>query len=368
MKISESGLNPAVKVGSDFKKKDKSSIAVVAVLVAAALTISIILTRPAETHQAYTHMKRILLSSENERTSNMTAKPLFFFLGDSITEQAIDPARGGYIPLLQNTVSRSADIVAHGLSGYNTRWVLKYAMPVVEEEITSRSYTPSVVTIWFGTNDAVIMNGSRAEKHVSLESYKKNLDAIVRKFQALLPSADILLVTPPHVDDEARRKHAEEDPGKFKGIADRSHARSGMYARACVETANKIGIPVLDLFTFFSSQPQSERNSLLWDGLHFTPEGHEIVSELILSKMKRVFPAVASALKSWKIIAASDLAVTDPWKLLCGQRCISEMWNCTYDADTLPCCEVDLEFDTPLSDANLVAAGAMAVENRASLS
>ncbi|EGZ09079.1 hypothetical protein PHYSODRAFT_524615, partial [Phytophthora sojae] len=174
------------------------------------------------------------------------SKPLFYFLGDSITEQAIDPAKGGYIPLLQNMVSRSADVVAHGLSGYNTRWVLKYAMPVVEEEIKSRTYTPSVVTIWFGTNDAVIMDGSRAEKHVSVENYQENLVTIVRKFQELLPSADILLITPPHVDDEARREHAEENTGKFKGVVDRSHARSGMYARACVETANKIGVPVLD--------------------------------------------------------------------------------------------------------------------------
>lgn len=194
-----------------------------------------------------------------------------------------------------------------------TRWLLKYATPVVEDEIKTYTYTPTLVTIWFGTNDAVLLNGSRSEKHVPVESYKENLATIVRKFQALLPSADILLVTPPHVDDENRRKHAEEESGKWKGVVDRSNARSGIYARACVETANDIGIPVLDLYSHFNAMPESTRNPLLWDGLHFTAEGHEIVSELLLTKFQSEFPAVTKALESWKIIGSNVLCETDPW-------------------------------------------------------
>ncbi|GMF48825.1 unnamed protein product [Phytophthora fragariaefolia] len=250
------------------------------------------------------------MTSQNQTEQNQTVlykpKPLFLFLGDSITEEGINPAKGV-------TTITCILLVVFSFFLVHNRWVLKYAMPIIEEEIQNHTYTPTLVTIWFGTNDAVIMNGSRAEKHVPIEAYKENLVQIVRKFQALVPSADILLVTPPHVDDEARRKHADEDTSKFKGVVDRSHARSGMYARACVETAKLLGIPVLDLFTFSSAKPASIRNSLLWDGLHFSPQGHKIVSDLLLSKVKSVFPAVAKALDSWKIVRSSSLAMTDPW-------------------------------------------------------
>ncbi|GMF61771.1 unnamed protein product [Phytophthora fragariaefolia] len=294
-------------IGHDSKKKGrKYSAAITAFVIAVILAISLVLIQQPETQQTNVHVQRNLATSPNQ-AGLYEPKPLFFFLGDSITEEGISPSKGGYIPLLQNMVSRSADVIAHGLSGYNTRWVLKYAMPVVEEEIQSQTYTPTVVTIWFGTNDAVIINGSRSEKHVPIDSYKENLVQIVRKFQALVPSADILLVTPPHVDDEARHNHAEN------GLVDRSHARSGMYARACVETANLLGIPVLDLFNYFSAKPVSIRNSLLWDGLHFSPQGHKIVSNLLLSKIKSVFPDVAKALRSWKMISSSVLCESDPW-------------------------------------------------------
>ncbi|KAE9285501.1 hypothetical protein PF008_g26900 [Phytophthora fragariae] len=289
MKISERvDSNPPQEAErrGGLKKKHKAYIVVSAVLVfAAVLTISLVLThqydtqqteaQQADTQQADKNIRvadnDTVISSENETTSHVDSNPLFFFLGDSITEQGIDPARGGYIPVLQNKVSRSADVVAHGLSGYNTRWLLKYAMPVVEDEI--RNHT----------------------------------------FQALVPAADILLVAPPHVDDDVRRKHAEEEPGKWKGVMDRSNARSGIYARACVETANDIGVPVLDLYTYFNAMNASTRNPLLWDGLHFTAEGHEIVSELLLDKFQSEFPNVAKALESWKIIGSSVLCETDPW-------------------------------------------------------
>ncbi|EGZ10698.1 hypothetical protein PHYSODRAFT_563599 [Phytophthora sojae] len=312
---------------SDLSNWRKACLAVFAVLVvAAALTISLIVTQQSDTEQTYpqeadaSNNTASNISTDNKFADNnaqelatLQPKPLFFFLGDSITEEAIDPAKGGYIPLLVNKVSRSADVVAHGLSGYTTRWVLKYAMPVVEDEIKSHTFTPTLVTIWFGTNDAVIMNGSRAEKHVPVDSYKENLVEIVRRFQTLVPAADILLVTPPHVDDAAQLKHAEEDTGKWNGVVDRSNARSGMYARACVETAKAIDIPVLDLYSYFNAMNASTRNALLWDGLHFSPEGHEIVVELFLNKTQSEFPAVAKALDSWKIISSSVLSERDPW-------------------------------------------------------
>ncbi|KAI9990277.1 hypothetical protein PInf_021087 [Phytophthora infestans] len=56
--------------------------------------------------------------------------------GDSIMELATNPSVDGFISLLAGRYSRSADMIVRALSGYNTRWFLKYAMPGIEEEIT----------------------------------------------------------------------------------------------------------------------------------------------------------------------------------------------------------------------------------------
>ncbi|GMF62861.1 unnamed protein product [Phytophthora fragariaefolia] len=114
-------------IGRDSKEKDQPfSAAIAAFVIAIILAISLVLIQQPETQQTNVHVQRNLMTSQNQTEQNQTVlykpKPLFLFLGDSITEEGINPAKGGYIPLLQNTVSRSADIIAHGLSGYNTRY------------------------------------------------------------------------------------------------------------------------------------------------------------------------------------------------------------------------------------------------------
>ncbi|KAE9182834.1 hypothetical protein PF004_g24126, partial [Phytophthora fragariae] len=48
-------------------------------------------------------------------------RPVFYFIGDSITEQASDPSKSGFITLLQQQYVRSVDMINRGLSGYNTK-------------------------------------------------------------------------------------------------------------------------------------------------------------------------------------------------------------------------------------------------------
>ncbi|KAG6950985.1 hypothetical protein JG688_00013920 [Phytophthora aleatoria] len=49
-------------------------------------------------------------------------RPVFYFIGDSITEQASDPSKSGFITLLQDHYVRSVDMINRGLSGYTTKW------------------------------------------------------------------------------------------------------------------------------------------------------------------------------------------------------------------------------------------------------
>ncbi|KAG6572542.1 GDSL esterase/lipase [Phytophthora cinnamomi] len=220
----------------------------------------------------------------------------------------------GWVSLLQNEYIRSADVIVRGVSGYNTKWFLKYVMPTIEDEIRDRGYTtPSLVTVLLGTNDAVLVNGSNPEVHVPIFEYKENLIKIVNGFQNITPGAGILLITPPHVDDGARIKYASERNDTKRGLVDRSNAVTSNYSQACVDAANALGIPVLDLNAHFNAMTEPARIALLQDGLHFNANGNKIVHELLQSKIETEFPTLSEKLSTWQSPAASKYVVEDPW-------------------------------------------------------
>ncbi|KAG1688533.1 hypothetical protein DVH05_003623 [Phytophthora capsici] len=187
-------------------------------------------------------------------------------------------------------------------------------MPALEQEISTRVYSsPSLITIWLGTNDAALVNGSNSEMHVAIDEYKANLGEIVRKFQTAAPKAEILMITPPHIGDEARIKYAANRTDEKKGMVDRSNAATGDYARACVEVAEVLRVPVLDLYGFFNAQSLEARNTLLADGIHFNVAGNKAMYEQFRSKLSSDFPGVVSALDEWQFPLASKYVKEDPW-------------------------------------------------------
>ncbi|KAL4168739.1 hypothetical protein KRP22_012134 [Phytophthora ramorum] len=260
----------------------------------------------------------IFLHTVRSEASQLPSKPrpVLLLTGDSLTEKATDPGKGGWVTLLQFRYRRSADIIARGLSGYNSKWFLKYAMPAIQEEINCGAYTsPSFVTVWLGSNDAVLWDGSNPELHVPIEDYKENLLQIVDSFQRTAPDASILLITPIHVDDTARIKYAAERNDSRRGLVDHSNANARRYSRACLEAGRALDVPVLDLNVYFNSMPESTRNALLLeDGLHLNADGHKIADEQIRNAIKAQFPALDKAMQEWQLPEASAWAIEDPWK------------------------------------------------------
>ncbi|OWZ14797.1 Isoamyl acetate-hydrolyzing esterase [Phytophthora megakarya] len=234
-------------------------------------------------------------------------------VGDSLTEKGTNPKSNGWVTLLQHDYTRSANVVPRGLSGYNTRWYLKYAMPVIRGEITSGSYTPALITLWLGANDAALPNGSSSAQHVPVEKYRQNLVQIVREFQILAPNAKILLITPPHVDDVARLRRARRYKGDKEGVIDRTNELTGTYAKVCVETAHKLALPVVDLYSHFNDMPQWRRNNLLEDGLHLNTRGNMLMYDQLLEKIKNEFPDVVRKLERWQLPNFARLVESDPW-------------------------------------------------------
>ncbi|RLN14948.1 hypothetical protein BBI17_007598 [Phytophthora kernoviae] len=211
-------------------------------------------------------------------TASTDRRPVFYFIGDSITEHASNPDLSGFITLLQNHYVRSVDTVNRGLSGYNTKWVREHALPIYAKELQFQ-YSASFVTVFLGANDAVLKDGPDKAQYVSLEDYRANLLYILHTVKPLLPPhSKILLITPPAVIDKGRR-------------GDRSNASAGKYARACVEVAQAENVHVLDLHTYFNTTypKEEDRKACFVDGLHFSAKGNKDVGKLLCVAINGIF-------------------------------------------------------------------------------
>ncbi|KAG3206773.1 hypothetical protein PC128_g557, partial [Phytophthora cactorum] len=199
----------------------------------------------------------------------------------------------------------------------NTKWFSKYIAPTIKREIQKGIYnTPSLITVWFGSNDAALANGTSSKTHVPIEAYKENLKKIVRQFWTAAPTTDILLITPPHINDTARAELSAEK----NGTIDRTNAMAKEYARNCVEVAEALNVHVLDLNTFFNAMPEATRNGLLQaDGLHLNAMGNILVDEQLRLKIADEFPSLADNLEVLQFPAARVYTEADPWT---ADRCI----------------------------------------------
>lgn len=251
------------------------------------------------------------------------SRPLLLLLGDSLTERAVDA--GGWACLLQQRYNRSTDVLARGLSGYNTRcatlslafsfslgspltcessrrWFVQHALPVVEQELRAGALRPALVTLWLGANDAARPDGYAANQHVPLADYRRNLRAIVGALQAAAPAdCCFLLITPPPVDDAAREERIEF------GSLDRSNDVAGAYAAACVEEAQALGVAALDVYSFFNGLSTDERNACLSDGLHFSDKGNRLVDEQLRAKIASASPELQARMGKLQLPLWRDL-------------------------------------------------------------
>ncbi|KAG3115974.1 hypothetical protein PI124_g20332 [Phytophthora idaei] len=240
-------------------------------------------------------------------------RPAVLLVGDSLTEKGLIPSSMGWATMLQSDCRRTVDVVSRGLAGYNTKWYLKHAMPIVQDEIIGHSYSPILITIWLGANDAALPDGSSSESHIPIDEYQDNIAKLVIDFQAITPTSRILLITPPYVDDAVQKRNAEANEGDKKGLIAHSNEMAGKYARACVDTAKRVGVPVLDLHTYFNSLSKRKRKDLLEDGLHFNTTGNALMYEKLREIIESEFEDVAQKLEHWQFPHFEDFVETDPW-------------------------------------------------------
>lgn len=60
-------------------------------------------------------------------------------------------------------------------------------------------------------------------------------------------------------------------------ISDRTNKQAALYAAAARDVAKQQGVPLLDIHTVFSQAGPQQVSQLLNDGVHFSPQGQELV-------------------------------------------------------------------------------------------
>ncbi|KAE8888002.1 hypothetical protein PF005_g21501 [Phytophthora fragariae] len=71
---------------------------------------------------------------------------------------------------------------------------------------------------------------------------------------------------------------------------------AGEYAKACVVTAERLNVAVLDVHSLFNSMSARDQAMTLEDGLHLSAWGNRLMDRLLRAKIADAFPALASRL------------------------------------------------------------------------
>ncbi|KAK5050540.1 hypothetical protein LTR84_003821 [Exophiala bonariae] len=243
--------------------------------------------------------------------------PQFILFGDSITQ--------GASHILQSSLaawySRRLDVINRGFSGYTAPAgysTLEQFFPLIPPTPITPPPRVQLMTVFFGANDACVAG---SPQHVPLETYKAALRNIVAYPGLKLHATQPILVVPPPVDE-------------YQLVGpDRNAATTAVYAAACRDVAAELNVPVLDLWTVFMTKagwtpddaaqgrplvgsrdaPRSEvLDGLLSDGLHFTPDGYQLVFEqlvaLLVAELPHLTPEnLPMVFPDWKFVLGVDV-------------------------------------------------------------
>ncbi|OKL61046.1 hypothetical protein UA08_03606 [Talaromyces atroroseus] len=202
--------------------------------------------------------------------------------------------------LPQDGDSRRLDVINRGFSGYNTanaRLLIPRIFPSVQDSRVR------LMTLFFGANDAVMTHHSQ---HVPLDQYKENLRFILTHPVIREHGTKIIVLTPPPIN-EYQLKYF--DAAKGFDTPSRTAANTKLYADACRDVAQSLGLPVADIWTAILKSagweagqpltgskdvpPNEVLASLLTDGLHFTGGGYKIMYDEVMKTLRAAWPEEA---------------------------------------------------------------------------
>ncbi|CZR40075.1 uncharacterized protein FPRO_04974 [Fusarium proliferatum ET1] len=224
--------------------------------------------------------------------------PQVVLFGDSLFQQCSDIQDGfSFQAALQSDFIRRLDIVNRGYSGFNTDIALRY-LPEIFPERTASSPKMDYLVLLFGANDAVLP-GAITKQHVPIDRYKENLTKIINHPRIAAHKPQILLVTPPPLD-EIKTTPRSIESGHQGAV--RKSAISAAYSKVAREVARENpGVILVDLWKAqmdkaisltpddytpggpWLGDPENGKqgglDTLLHDGLHMSGSGYQVFYE-----------------------------------------------------------------------------------------
>ena len=160
-------------------------------------------------------------------------------------------------------------LVNAGIGGHTSA----NALARFDRDVASKD--PDFVTIAFGTNDFVRVNGT--DPQVSLEDFRTNMETIVDKVEAL--EAIPILFTAPYVRD---------DPPPYQGnYEDGLTAALDEYNAVIREIAADKGVYLVDMREMCDSYDRSD--FLVSDGVHLSEVGKKAYTDTLVAFMRETF-------------------------------------------------------------------------------
>ncbi|KAI9733734.1 MAG: hypothetical protein M1818_007148 [Claussenomyces sp. TS43310] len=263
----------------------------------------------------------------NRVGSHQSIYPQFLLFGDSLLEFSSHLSDGfSFAAALQSRYIRRYDVINRGLSGYNT----SQALAVLPKIIPDPAFVQvAYLLILFGANDACLQS-SPTRQHVHLETFSRNLRALIDHPQVTAHKPRIILVTPPPIEEtECEAVDAE------KGYSLSRHvAVTAEYAQAVRDIGESAGdhVVVLDLWRTIMDEAVKQTDldktspmlpgtrelgtndylkSIMPDGLHLNAVGYTIFLRELLDTLEKKWPKdtpemQAFVLPNWRTATKSD--------------------------------------------------------------
>jgi len=215
------------------------------------------------------------IETNRQQTRNSSRKRVVAF-GDSITQHGFNNDISGWVSRLADWWIRRVDFLNRGFSGYNSEYgVIAFNNVVVVEN-------PDLVFIFFGANDAV---DSSNDRHVSLPKFEQNLRSMLDECKKSLPSANVVIITPPPIWETALTAWNAE---KGRPL-DRTNDRAYEYGQICHKLAKEFSLPIVDAWQAMEGA-SIERAQYLSDGLHLSARGNDKLAEAIKTVIIKELP------------------------------------------------------------------------------
>lgn len=194
--------------------------------------------------------------------------PKLICLGDSITAKDKDPSGTIKLTPRLRQVLPSWTIINAGVEGDNTRGALNR----LQNDVLN--YFPDIVTVLLGTADA------SENKGIDLKEYEQNLISIVEQ---ITPQKTLLISSPPI--NQALLSARKKAVPKANFV---SMETLEQYVQVVTKVAHLTNSHFIDLWTLMRVQSSYSRFLQAKDGVHFTSQGYEFLTQVLWEKIQSI--------------------------------------------------------------------------------